>query len=115
MPCGTTNTTSTGNPRTLSNQRQGVPVSNGGFYEEIEHTADLSLRFGGPDLESFFSSAARGMYHLLDAEAPPSDATEQKSLSLEAMDIESLLVEWLVELAYVGERAGLVFVVMLGN
>ena len=113
MPCGTTSTTSTGNPRTLSNQRQGVPVSNGGFYEEIEHTADLSLRFGGPDLESFFSSAARGMYHLLDAEAPPSDATEQKTLSLEAMDIESLLVDWLGELAYLAETAGLVFEKMI--
>ena len=40
----------------------------GGFYEEIEHTADLALRCGGPTWISFFRSAARGMYHLMGSE-----------------------------------------------
>lgn len=109
MPCDTTNTTSTGAPCALSRQRQGGPATNNGFYEEVEHTADLALRFGGPDLESFFRSAARGLYHLLDAEMTPPKDTEQHTISLEAMDLESLLVDWLGELAYLAETAGLVF------
>lgn len=109
MACDTTNTTSTGTPCALSKQRRGIPVSNSGFYEEIEHTADLALRFGGPDLESFFRIAARGMYHLLGAEATPSKGAEQHTISLEAMDLESLLVDWLGELAYLAETADLVF------
>jgi SHS2 domain-containing protein len=109
MACDTTNTTSTGKPCALSKQRQGVPGIKSSFYEEIEHTADLALRLGGPDLESFFCIAARGMYHLLGAETTPSKGAEQHTISLEAMDLESLLVDWLGELAYLAETAGLVF------
>lgn len=109
MPGNTTNTTSTGNRSVSTRQWQGVPASNGGFYEEIEHTADLALRFGGPDLESFFRSAARGMYHLMGAEGSLLNAADQKTVSLEAMDIESLLVDWLGELAYLVETTHLVF------
>ena len=49
------------------------------------------------------------MYHLLGAEASPSTPAEQITVSLEAMDIESLLVDWLGELAYLAERERLVF------
>lgn len=89
--------------------QQRVTDPDDGFYEEIEHTADLALRCGGPDLETLFRCAARGMYHLLGAEASPSNTAEQITISLAAMDMESLLVDWLGELAYLAERDRLVF------
>jgi len=110
MACETSNTAS--GVHCCSSKRpylQGVTDPGGGFYEEIEHTADLALRCGGPDLETFFRSAARGMYHILGAGETASISVEQKMVSLEAMDIESLLVDWLGELAYLAETTHLVF------
>jgi SHS2 domain-containing protein len=83
--------------------------TDGGFYEEIEHTADVALRCGGPDLETFFGNAARGMYTLMGAGAWLSEGKQQQSVALEATDIEGLLVDWLGELAYWAEAKGLVF------
>lgn len=80
-----------------------------GFFEEIEHTADLSLRCGGPDLESLFRNAAQGMYHLMGAAARGADAETRHAVRLAAEDVESLLVDWLGELAYLAEARGLVF------
>lgn len=84
-------------------------ATDGGFFEEIEHTADVALRCGGPDRASLFRGAARGMYHLMGiGEVALSPAVEQ-TVSLAAMDIEGLLVDWLGELAYLAETRGLVF------
>jgi len=106
----TKNTLSGVHGRDIKKQdQQRVTDPDGGFYEEIEHTADLALRCGGPDLESFFRSAARGMYHLLGAQASSSHTAGQITVSLTAMDMESLLVDWLGELAYLAERDRLVF------
>lgn len=109
MACETKNTVSGVHRHTITKQQQERADPDGGFFEEIEHTADLALRFGGPDLESFFRSAALGMYHLMGAEGSFLNATDQKTVSLEAMDIESLLVDWLGELAYLVETTHLVF------
>jgi len=110
MTCKAKNTVTGVHDRTIAKQdlrRDTDP--DGGFYEEIEHTADLALRCGGPDLESFFRNAARGMYGLLGAEGSSVNASEQHTVCLTAMDIESLLVDWLGELAYLAERDWLVF------
>lgn len=110
MACKAKNTVTGVHRRFLKKYDQRQAIGSGdGFYEEVEHTADLALRCGGPGLETFFRSAARGMYHLLNATASPSAATEQRAVSLEAMDIESLLVDWLGELAYLAETTHLVF------
>lgn len=92
-----------------------APGADDGFYEEVEHTADLALRCGGPDLISLFRNAARGMYHLMGADHPPGRATEERAISLEAADMEGLLVDWLGELAYLAETGGLVFSRMAFN
>jgi len=88
---------------------QTMNDSKTGFFEEIEHTADLALRCGGPDLESLFRSAARGMYHLLGATSRGADAEIRHQIRLAADDVEGLLVDWLGELAYLAEDRGLVF------
>jgi SHS2 domain-containing protein len=74
----------------------------------VEHTADWALNIRGRDLGQLLSHAAEGMAHLLvgDLSAVPLEETRQ--LAVTAYDAESLLVEWLSELAYWAEQ--LVFV-----
>jgi len=78
-------------------------------FEEVEHTADWALRVRGRDLRELLVNAARGMGCLLvpDLEAVPTHL--ERRLVLEAIDAESLLVEWLSELAYWAEAELLVF------
>ncbi|GAB4535423.1 MAG: archease [Anaerolineae bacterium] len=78
-------------------------------FEEVEHTADWALRVRGRDLRELLVNAACGMSRLLvpDLEAVP--AQVERHLVLEAVDAESLLVEWLSELAYWAEVELLVF------
>jgi len=70
-------------------------------FEELSHTADLEIRVWGEDLDSLFSAAADGMFHLSgieDYEEGFSSVTE--SISLDAMDYEGLLILFLEELLY---------------
>ena len=86
----------------------GVGESFFGF-EEVEHTADWALRVRGRDFRELLVNAARGMSHLLvsDPSATPTDV--ERRFELDAFDDESLLVEWLSELAYWAEAEMLVF------
>ena len=78
-------------------------------FEEIEHTADWALRVRGADLRELLAHAARGMSGLLvsDLETVPADV--QRQVELDVLDAESLLVEWLGELAYWAESELLIF------
>ena len=78
-------------------------------FEEIEHTADRALKINGQNLEELFVNAARGLNSLLEADGDIDSTPVTKSIELEAIDAESLLVEWLSELAYWAEAEMLVF------
>ena len=79
-------------------------------FEEIEHTADWALRVRGRDLSDLLRNAARGMTSLMVADHPAAiPLTRQEQIDLDAYDAESLLVNWLSELAYWAETEGLVF------
>ena len=78
-------------------------------YEEIEHTADRALKIYGSDLQELLLNAAGGMNSLLVREYNAFSLQEKKSIELDAIDSESLLVEWLSELAYWAETELLVF------
>jgi len=78
-------------------------------FEEVEHTADKALRVFGADLTELFMSAADGLTHLMAADVSDISNEIEKSIELEAVDAESLLVEWLSELAYWAESEMLVF------
>ncbi|UCF90395.1 MAG: archease [Desulfobacterales bacterium] len=78
-------------------------------FEEIEHTADWALRITGSNLEELLCNAARGMNSLMVREVGADGSLLEKPVELEAIDAESLLVEWLSELAYWAEREMLVF------
>lgn len=74
----------------------------------VEHTADWALRVRGPDLAGLFGRAAVGMARLLAGDLAAVPLEEARELALAADDAESLLVEFLSELAYWAERDGLV-------
>jgi len=93
-------------------------------FEEVEHTADIAIRVWGRDLAELFGNAAYGLAcQVVDpdevgrtgfGEASPGSAEPlsraiERSVELEAYDAETLLVAWLGELLYLGERDGCVF------
>ncbi len=77
-------------------------------FEEIEHTADIAIRVRGRDLAELFANAAYGMACQL-ADPGAVNPTEEHHVELEAYDAETLLVSWLEELLYLGERETCVF------
>ena len=78
-------------------------------FEEIEHTADRALKIYGQNLEELLVNAALGLNSLVGADETIDAAPVAKSIALDAIDAESLLVEWLSELAYWAEAEMLVF------
>ncbi len=78
-------------------------------FEEIEHTADLALRIYGSNLAELLLNAARGMISLMVTKQIPCSDRREKFVNIEALDTESLLVDWLSELAYWAEIEMLIF------
>jgi SHS2 domain-containing protein len=78
-------------------------------FEEVEHTADRALRIFGINLRELMISAAQGMTQLMVGNASEISTEIEKSIELQAVDAESLLVEWLSELAYWAETEMLIF------
>jgi len=76
-------------------------------FEEVAHTADRALRIRGGDWPELFANAARGLNSLMAAHAP--EPTLMREIALEAIDLESLLVAWLSELAFQAETDALLF------
>jgi SHS2 domain-containing protein len=77
-------------------------------FRELEHTADWELEVWGPDLPCLFEQAARGMYALKGSRLEPHPRID-RTLNLQAPDLESLLVAFLGELLYLEEVEGLGF------
>ncbi len=78
-------------------------------FEEVDHTADHALNIVGKDLKELFISAAEGMTYLMIAHTANISEDIARTVTLEAIDTEILLVEWLSELAYLAEDEMLVF------
>lgn len=79
-----------------------------GRWQEIDHTADLALHLWAEDLPDLFRTAARGMAALV-ADLDTVKPEHALPLTLDALDVEMLLVDWLNELLYLDEMQGLVF------
>ncbi|MBN1659084.1 MAG: bifunctional riboflavin kinase/FAD synthetase [Anaerolineae bacterium] len=95
---------------------EGVDVSRDGGgmpcpfrYYEIDHTADRALQVWGKDLPDLFTGAARGMFSLTSSLQDGAPATRWYDIHLEALDRETLLVDWLNELLYLSEVEGVIF------
>jgi SHS2 domain-containing protein len=78
-------------------------------FEEVEHPADVAIRVWGSDLAELFANAAYGLACQLTDPAGVEQIVEQ-AVELEAYDVETLLVTWLGELLFLGERDDVVFV-----
>jgi riboflavin kinase/FMN adenylyltransferase len=78
-------------------------------YREIEHTADRALWVWGSELPDLFAGAAEGMYSLM-ADLDGLVATDWRQVRLEALDRETLLVDWLNELLFLTEMERVLFV-----
>ena len=89
-----------------------LPASTGAplDFEIVDHTADWAIRVYGIDLAHLLQNAARGMAPLLveDLDAVPTNV--ERRLTLETIDAETLLVDWLGEMAYWAESEQLVFI-----
>jgi SHS2 domain-containing protein len=92
-------------PRGLWYDEDGM----GKRFEEVEHTADVAVRVWGRDLAELFTNAASGLACQV-ADPDGVEQTVERSIELEAYDAETLLVAWLSELLYLGERDDCVFV-----
>jgi SHS2 domain-containing protein len=79
-------------------------------FEEIEHTADAAIHVWGRDLAALFANAAHGLAAQLADDPSAVTPTVEHQIELEAYDAETLLVAWLGELLYLGEREGCIFV-----
>ena len=77
-------------------------------FEEIEHTADWAYRVRGSNLTELFIQAAKGLYFLVGMEIT-AGAKTTRSIEVQAIDRESLLVAWLNELLYFHESENLGF------
>ncbi|MBP6473114.1 MAG: archease [Chloroflexi bacterium] len=79
-------------------------------FAVIDHTADWSIRVWGRDLADLLRQAALAMNTLMIGEdTAVSLPTITRRLTLDADDAESLLVDWLSELAYWAEMEQVVF------
>lgn len=78
-------------------------------FTVVEHTADWSLHIRGHDLAELLIHAAEGMAYLLVGDLAAVPLEVQRQIEVTGYDAESLLVEWLSELAYLAEREQLVF------
>lgn len=74
-------------------------------YQEIEHLSDRAIRVTSTTLEELFVDAAQGMYFIMDVFC--SNDTVIRELSLDGMDLESLLVAFLSECLTMAELKNL--------
>ena len=76
-------------------------------YEFIEHTADIAIRAYGDTLEDAFAEVARGMFDVITDSAPV-ERQKRIAFSVDAIDRESLLVNFLSQLIVIHEIERLV-------
>ena|ERR687883_297261 len=79
----------------------------GAMIEMLDHTADVGFGLRAPTLEELFEEARRALLMVV-FERPPEEGKEEGGIRLSAPDLETLLVRWLNELAYLIQDVGLV-------
>src|SRR6266508_1535996 len=77
-------------------------------FQEIQHTADWSMRVWADDLASLFAESARGMNFLAGVKLDNQNRVKRQ-FEAEGPDVESLLVAFLSELVYYQEQENLAF------
>ncbi|HQD24941.1 MULTISPECIES: archease [Methanoculleus] len=76
-------------------------------FEELEHTADVQMRVRGRTINELFADAGRAMFQIMYG--PCIDRGVTREISLEADNLEALLIDYLSELLFITEVEGTVF------
>ena len=76
-------------------------------YRQISHTADLGLEVWGKDLPDLFRQAGLAFFDVM-VETSRIQLHQERAITVDAPDLEALLVAWLGELLYVFETEHLV-------
>jgi len=73
-------------------------------FEEIDHTADRAFRVTGRDMAALLENAARAMQVLSRDEGGVTiEQSKTREIEVEGVDGESLFVNWLNEILYLGQ------------
>ncbi len=75
-----------------------------GGFQELPHPADLCLAVWGESRAELYRYAALALFEALDCWVAPERQAATSEIHLHAPDPETLLVDWLGELLYQGER-----------
>ncbi|GAB5603738.1 archease [Thermus sp. FJN-A] len=73
----------------------------------LDHTADVGFVLEAESLEDLFQAALKGLLEVM-FRSPPEGGTRRRRLTLEAEDLETLLVRYLNELLYLIQTKGFV-------
>jgi SHS2 domain-containing protein len=82
--------------------RQGETVTAG--HRLLEHTADMGIEAWGATLEELFVAAAEGVRRIVFSAQARSRIREEIDVTLEGVDLEELLVDWLGEILFTIEQ-----------
>ena len=74
-------------------------------HEFIPHTSELALRLSADTVDELYAEACRALGLLLTAEAGDGGMAAERTLTLESVDADALLVDLLNELIYLAETA----------
>ena len=77
-------------------------------YEFIDHTADVAVELRGGSREELYAEALRAFTDTV-TELGEVEEDREQTLSVEAGDLDDLMVEWLGELVYRFDVDGLLF------
>jgi SHS2 domain-containing protein len=77
-------------------------------YHLISHTSDLGMVVRGKDLPDLFAQAGWAFFDIM-VETRGIKLTQERAMTVEAPDLEALLVAWLGELLFIFETEHLVF------
>jgi len=81
------------------------PEKNEERWTFVDHTADIRMEVRGRTPEDLFVNAALGLASLLGSE-PAGPADTELDVTLEGVDQEQLIVEWLREILYRSQVEG---------
>lgn len=79
------------------------------YYQILEHTADLKVKFFGETKEDLFKNVMLGMFEIAQYCAAKTGKEFRIKIVINSVDLESLLVDFLNEILYLVEAKKLVF------
>lgn len=78
-------------------------------FEILTHTADVAIGVWGIDVAELLRNAARGLYCIVLTEDSEVRPTITRQISLESVDSDTLLIDWMNELIYMIDAEQLLF------